>query len=84
MKVLFINFDNISILENISRIELFPKIFMNVITTQGHDWSCLTYRCNESLFTGDSHLPDYEVISRFPKSDKMQTEEYIIKITVVR
>jgi hydroxyacylglutathione hydrolase len=56
-------FDNIGILLNNDRIELFPNIFMNVIATPGHDWSCLTYPCNESLFTGDSFLPDYEAIS---------------------
>ena len=53
---------------------------MKVIETPGHDWSCLSYRCNESLFTGDSFLPDYEAISKFPKSNSMQTEESLIKI----
>lgn len=63
----------ITIVDN-DKIELFPNIILEVTETPGHDWSCLTYRSNESLFTGDSYLPDYKVLTCFPKSNLSQAE----------
>ena len=73
-------YDNISILEDYDFVELFPNVLMYAITTPGHDWSCLTYNSGNYLFTGDSFLPDYKIITKFPKSDKIQAKESLFKI----
>ena len=73
-------FDNICILEDNNKIEIYPDVFMSVIETPGHDWSCLAYSSQEFIFTGDSYLPDYKVMTKFPKSNKVQAEESLIKI----
>lgn len=73
-------FDNIIILKNNDTLVLFSNIIMNVFSTPGHDWSCLTYCCGEELFTGDSYLPDYKIVTNFPKSVKIQAEISCSKI----
>lgn len=73
-------FENVNILEDNDSIKIYPNVFIYAMTTPGHDWSCLTYRCLDLLFTGDSYLPDYKVMTKFPKSNKAQAEESLIKI----
>lgn len=73
-------FDNISILSENDQIILFKKIKINVIETPGHDWSCLTYQCGKHIFTGDSFLPDYKVLTKFSKGDKTLADISLINI----
>lgn len=46
------------------------------IATPGHDESCITYKCGNVLFTGDSYIPGIKVVSSFPKSDKILAEKW--------
>lgn len=64
-------------------IELFPDTFLQVFETPGHDWSCLTYKIANNLFSGDSWLPNGKVIANFPKSDQklaLQSEKRICEL----
>ena len=73
-------FDNIYLLEDEDKLELFPNVIISVIATPGHDWSCLTFKFEDHLFTGDSFLPDYKILTKFPKSNKDQAKESLCKI----
>lgn len=73
-------YDNIFILADKDTVELFPNVFIYVMATPGHDWSCLTFNTENHLFTGDSFLPDYKLMTKFPKSDKVQAKESLVKI----
>lgn len=53
-------------------VYLFENIELEVLATPGHDWSCLSYFTEYSIFTGDSYIPDIKVITSFPHSDKGQ------------
>ena len=73
-------YDNISILEDNDTVELFPNVLMYAISTPGHDWSCLTFNFGNHFFTGDSFLPDYKLMTKFPRSDKVQAAKSLFKI----
>lgn len=61
-------------------IELFDKVKINVYETPGHNPSCLTYLCDEYIFTGDSYIPGIKVVTNLPKGNKIQAEESVEKI----
>ena len=43
---------------------------MEVFETPGHDKSCLTYKVENNVFSGDSYIPGVKVIASFPNSDR--------------
>lgn len=59
----------LSQIENAS-LPLFDGVAMQVLSTPGHDWSCLSYLLDRWLFTGDSLIPNTRLLVHFPKSDK--------------
>lgn len=66
---------NISILEDRFNVEIFSSHYMMVYYTPGHDWSCLTYKFENIIFTGDSYIPNIKTVTTFPKSDKIKNKE---------
>lgn len=84
-------FDDISI-EDRSNVRIISeKSCLNILghkvgvyETPGHDPSCLTYRIERYLFTGDSFIPGVKVFTGFPNSDKnkaAESESQIIKMS---
>lgn len=45
------------------------------ISTPGHNPSCISYRIDKYLFTGDSYLPGIKVVTNLPKANKEQAKE---------
>lgn len=62
--------DNVVVLHQNEQVEIFPKTFMEVFETPGHDRSCLTYKVEYHVFSGDSYIPGLKVIDSFPNSNK--------------
>lgn len=60
--------DNVAVLSE--KVEIFPKIFVEVFETPGHDKSCLIYKVESHVFSGDAYIPGIKVIASFPNSDK--------------
>ncbi len=61
------------VINEISSIEDFSKIAglgLTIIPTPGHDPSCLSFIIDKFLFTGDSYIPGYKVITTFPNSNR--------------
>lgn len=55
-------------------IELFPDIKALVYETPGHNPSCLCFKVQDYLFTGDTYIPDLNVVTNLPGGDKQQAE----------
>lgn len=81
-KPFFYKGENISLLNDSSK-DLWPNMKCRIYKTPGHDWSCLTYEIEDYLFTGDSYIPGKEVVTLFPKSNKIEATESIGKINQV-
>jgi glyoxylase-like metal-dependent hydrolase (beta-lactamase superfamily II) len=73
-------FEDVCELKEMDRIDLWQDTVMEVMETPGHDWSCLTYKTDWYLFTGDSYIPGLKVVSTFPKSNKVEANESLRKI----
>lgn len=53
-------------------VELFPEISASILSTSGHDKSCLSYIVGDYLFTGDSYIPNTKPSAIFPNSNKSE------------
>jgi len=79
----FLYSNNIRVIREDCNIELWDKKKMNIFFTPGHDNSCLTYKIENNLFTGDSFLPEYKLIASFPRSNKeeaIRSGDFIMKL----
>ncbi len=45
---------------------------IEIIATPGHDTSCLTYKVNKHLFSGDAYIPGLKTFTKFPRGNKEQ------------
>lgn len=70
----------IIILKEKDRIDLFPNCILEVLETPGHDRSCLSFRIDKYLFTGDSYIPGLKTITTFPHSNKEDARKSLSKI----
>jgi glyoxylase-like metal-dependent hydrolase (beta-lactamase superfamily II) len=71
---------NIRILTETDKIELFGDCLLETIETPGHNWGCLSYKVNEHFFTGDSFIPNVEVVTKLKGGDRAANKESLIKI----
>jgi len=71
---------NISILKEGDQIELYSNVFMDIIETPGHNLGCLTFKVLDHIFTGDSYIPGYEVVTKLKGGDKLQSQTSLKKI----
>ena len=72
--------DNVQILKEGDKIELFHNICLEVLETPGHCPSCLTYYTDNYIFTGDSYIPNLKVVTNLPKGNKIQAQESLERI----
>ena len=72
--------DNVQVLKEGDKIELFPNIYLEVLETPGHCPSCLTYYTDNYIFTGDSYIPNLKVVTNLPKGNKIQAQESVERI----
>lgn len=71
--------ENVRILESECVLDL-DGMLVEVMYTPGHEPSCVCYRVGECLFTGDSYIPGVNVVKTFPRSNKEQAEESLIRL----
>ena len=65
---------HIHLLHEDDTVELTSNVYLHVLETPGHDWSSLTYYTEKEIFTGDSYIPDLNVVTTFPRSSKEDAE----------
>ncbi len=71
---LIIKCENVKVLSERDRIELFDSITLDVFETPGHNRSCLTFKVGNSIFTGDAYIPGIKVVTTLPNANKMDAE----------
>lgn len=64
-------YQNVRLLDEGDNLNL-GQSSLQVFSTCGHDWSCLSYKIDNYLFTGDSYIPNSKLIFHFPKSNKIE------------
>lgn len=72
--------NNIKVLSDREILYVSHDIRINVIATPGHDMSCLSYKIEDNLFTGDSYIPGINVVATFPKSNKLLAKEWYSRL----
>lgn len=65
---------DIQLINNGDDIKLFDNTNVKAVETPGHDWSCLTFKIGDFLFTGDSYIPNLKTVTSFPKSNKVEAK----------
>ena len=73
-------YPNVKVLTDGDIVELYPGYLMKVMHAPGHDKSCMTYYTDEYVFSGDSYIPGFEVVTTFPRSNKEDSSESLKKI----
>lgn len=68
--------DRIRALRDGDRFSPLPGCEITVMETPGHDRSCLTYRTDSWIFTGDSYIPGVKVVASFPNSDRKKAQKW--------
>ena len=71
---------NVNILSTESSLLLESNICVDVLFTPGHDPSCLSFRIDDYLFTGDAYIPGIKTIDTFPRSHKGLAMDSVIRI----
>jgi len=71
---------NIHILNENDKVELYDNTFLEVVETPGHNWGSLSFIINDYLFTGDSFIPNVDVVTKLKGGDKEASKRSIHKI----
>lgn len=71
---------NVRVLEDGDTVEIFDGVELHAMMTPGHDKSCVTYYTDDYVFTGDSYIPGFEVVTTFPRSNKEESKVSLEKI----
>lgn len=71
--------NNVSLIKSGDILQIFEES-VTITETPGHDPSCITFCFDKYIFTGDSYIPGVKVHTAFPKGNKIQAEESLIKI----
>lgn len=69
------NGDDVEVLNEGDKLELFPGTILTAYTTPGHCPSCLTYVLDNWIFTGDAYIPDIKVVSKLPGGNRIQAKQ---------
>lgn len=71
---------NIKVLSDGDTVELYDGVVLTAIMTPGHDKSSVTYYTDKCVFTGDSFIPGFDVVTSFPRSNKDESKVSLEKI----
>jgi glyoxylase-like metal-dependent hydrolase (beta-lactamase superfamily II) len=55
-------------------INIFNDIEVMVFETPGHNPGCISYQIGNYLFTGDSYIPGYPVVTKLKGGSKLESE----------
>lgn len=71
---------NIRLLNDGQLVNLFGECNMYAFMTPGHSPSCISYQCENFLFTGDSFIPNELPVTNLPGGNKILFQESLLKI----
>lgn len=64
-------------------IELFEGFYGKVLSTPGHDKSCVSYIIGKYVFTGDSYIPGIKVKASFPNSNRVDAKVSYERLEII-
>ena len=76
----FIYPENVSLIEKEQKMSFADDLIVEVLFTPGHDPSCVSYIVGNKLFTGDAYIPGFKTVTTFPKSNKVQALESLVRL----
>lgn len=62
------------------RIHLFDGVTLKIIETPGHNEGSLTFKIDNTIFTGDSLIPGYPVVTKLKSGNKEDAAKSVLKI----
>ena len=71
---------NIIILSESDKIELYQNTYLETLETPGHNVGCLTFKIENYIFTGDSYIPNVEVVTKLKGGDREASKKSLQKI----
>ena len=71
--------ENVRVIEEESTIDL-GGMQVEVFIVPGHDPSCLAFRIEDALYTGDAYIPRVKVVTSFPRSNKLQAAKSLARL----
>ncbi len=71
---------NTVVLKEYDRVEIFEGCYLEVFETPGHNPGCLSYRAGKYLFTGDSFIPNVEVVTKLKGGNRKESKKSVEKI----
>jgi glyoxylase-like metal-dependent hydrolase (beta-lactamase superfamily II) len=72
--------ENIVTVKDGDKINLFSKLYIEVIATPGHHPGCLSFLTENYIFTGDSFIPGYDVVTKLKGGSKIESQFSVQKI----
>jgi glyoxylase-like metal-dependent hydrolase (beta-lactamase superfamily II) len=64
-------------------IHLFEDHELQVMETPGHHPSCISYKVDNFMFTGDSYIPNIPVVTKLKGGDKLQAQQSVTRLLSV-
>lgn len=74
---------NVQVLAEGDELELFPDSTLQVLETPGHNPGCLSFIVNKYLFTGDSLVPGFPVVTKLKGGDKIKASESLLRLNIL-
>lgn len=71
---------DIEILKENDEIRLFDEIYLKTIETPGHNWGSLCFKIGNYFFTGDSFIPNVEVVTKLKGGNREANKKSLEKI----
>lgn len=71
---------NIRIIRDGDKIDLFRGVYLEVVETPGHHPSCVCYKVDKYLFTGDSFIPGVAVVTKIKGGNRLKAIESVQRI----
>ena len=71
--------ENVRVIEEECTIDL-DGMQVVVFFVLGHEPSCLAFRIENALYTGDAYIPGVKVVTSFPRSNKQQAAESLARL----
>ena len=71
---------DICVVQDEDRVEIFGDACVECFHTPGHDISCMTFRCGDYLFIGDSYIPNAKPVTNLNGGNKEDHYKSLEKI----
>lgn len=65
---------SLKVIDKSFSLQLYKNTNIEVFETPGHNWGSLSFLIDNYLFTGDSFIPNYDVVTKLKGGDKKEAQ----------